>query len=51
MIICWINILKITDQFCLLKVLFLLNFGILHLRTEIIYVNLGPIFMQAFDDI
>lgn len=51
MIICWINILKITHQFCLLKVLFLLNFGILHLRTEIIYVNLGPIFMQAFDDI
>lgn len=47
----WINILTITRQCCLLKVLFLLNFGILHLRTEIIYVNLSPIFMQASDDI
>lgn len=48
---CWINILTFIRQFYLLKVLFLLNSGIKHLRTEIIYVNLSPMFMQASDDI
>lgn len=48
---CWINILTFICQFYLLKVLFLLNSGIKHLRKEIIYVILNPLFMQASDDI
>lgn len=48
---CWINILTFICQFYLLKVLFLLYSGIQNLRTEIIYVNLSPMFMQASDDI
>lgn len=48
---CWINILTFMRQFYLLKVLFLLNSGIKHLRTEIIYVDLSPMFVQASDDI
>ena len=42
---CWINILMFICQFCLLKVLFLLNSGTKHLSTEIIYVNISPMFM------
>lgn len=43
--------LHLSTNSVYLKCCFLLNFGILHLRTEIIYVTLTPIFMQAPDDI